>query len=79
MVKVQRQYDEAERFSEGLAPVKMDGKWGFIDKNGVMIIQPKYDYVAGFSNGLSLVGIKNWGKLGYINKDGVEVYSWQYH
>lgn len=28
--------------SEGLIPVDKNGKWGFIDKNGRYVLQPKY-------------------------------------
>lgn len=31
--------DEARSFSEGLAPVRVGKKWGFIDKKGNMTIQ----------------------------------------
>jgi hypothetical protein len=27
-------YDDAGDFSEGLAPVKLNGRWRFIDKSG---------------------------------------------
>ena len=27
-------YDDAISFSEGLAAVKKEGKWGFVDRNG---------------------------------------------
>ena len=42
-------------FSEGLAAVQVDGKWGFIDRTGSMVIPPQFpdyegpDYV--FKNG----------------------------
>ena len=32
-------------FNEGLAPVKIDGKWGFIDKKGNVVIAPQYNEV----------------------------------
>jgi len=35
-------YDEVRSFSEGLAAVSLDGKWGFMDKNGVMVIPHMY-------------------------------------
>lgn len=31
--------DEA-RYKEGLIYVKVNGKWGFIDENGKMVIEP---------------------------------------
>ncbi|EOA6136260.1 WG repeat-containing protein, partial [Campylobacter coli] len=30
-------------FSEGLAGVELNGKWGFIDKSGKIVIEPKFD------------------------------------
>jgi hypothetical protein len=29
-------------FSEGLAAVKVNGKWGIIDKKGKMVIPPQF-------------------------------------
>jgi hypothetical protein len=31
------------KVGEGLAKVKLNGKWGFIDKTGKEIVPPKYD------------------------------------
>src|SRR5690606_9159752 len=40
-----------------LAPARLGGKWGFIDKKGVWEIEPKYDYVwEGFESGVAVVG-----------------------
>ena len=36
------QYDDAYSFSEGLAAVKKDELWGYIDKNGNEILPFKY-------------------------------------
>ena len=40
---IQPQFDEATDFSEGLAAVKIGGKWGFVDKSGKFVI-PLGDY-----------------------------------
>jgi len=42
-------------FSEGLAAVKVGDKWGFLDKNGKMKINPQFSSVYPFSNGLAAV------------------------
>ena len=57
-------------FSEGLAPVmkKKNRKWGYINKKGIVSIEPAYDSVYSFSNGIALV--KNNKKNFYINKKG---------
>jgi hypothetical protein len=73
------------RYSEGLACIDYNGKYGYIDKKGKISITPRFDYAGGFSNGLAVVGIGSWhtddkeeytgdsfflGKYGYINKKG---------
>lgn len=37
-VFVPLEYDEKHDFSDGLAKVKKNGKWGFIDKTGNVVI-----------------------------------------
>ncbi|PMB41302.1 hypothetical protein CEN40_20615 [Fischerella thermalis CCMEE 5205] len=66
---IQAQFDSVGSFSEGLAEVKVDGKWGYIDKSGKIVIQPQFDDVSKFSEGLAKAWIagQNWG---YIDKTG---------
>ena len=65
---VKPQFDQAYQFSEGLAPVTVGGKTGFIDKNGQFIIKPKFDTVYGFKRGKDLVGIGK--KYALIDRNG---------
>lgn len=44
----QQLYDNAEDFYIGKAAVEINGKWGFIDKTGKIIIEPKFDNILGF-------------------------------
>jgi WG containing repeat len=59
-VVIQPQFDWTYSFSEGLAAVRKDGKWGFIDKTGKFVISPQYDEVWSFDNGLCGVGVGEW-------------------
>jgi hypothetical protein len=59
-------FDRAGNFSEGLAAVRKDEKWGFIDKTGKMVIPPQFDAAANFSEETALV--KKGELWGYINK-----------
>ena len=63
-------------FSEGLISVYSDGKWGFMNKKGEMVIKAKYDSVTEFSCGLAGVGVDE--KYGYINTDGELVIPLQF-
>ncbi|HAS42177.1 MAG TPA: hypothetical protein DCS93_16995 [Microscillaceae bacterium] len=60
------QYELISDFSEGLAAVKIGGKWGYINPKGKLVIPAKYTAAASFSEGLAAV---NMGKTGgFINK-----------
>ena len=54
-VMITPQYEDADSFSEGLAAVKKDGKWGYIDETGKTVIPFEYDYAFPFSEGLAVV------------------------
>ncbi len=72
--------DEVWGLSEGLAAVKKDGKEGFIDKTGQVVIDLEYDWAIIFSEGLAKV--EKDGKQGFIDKTGQVVidleYDWVY-
>lgn len=59
-------------FEEGLAAVKLNGKWGFITENGIEIIPVKYEDVGSFSSD-GFAPVKLNGKLGFIDKKGHEI------
>jgi len=56
------------RFSEGRALVKMDGKYGYIDKRGKVIIKARFSSGSEFSEGLAFV--VEGDTRGYVNKSG---------
>ncbi len=70
------QWDGAKDFSEGMAAVKLDGKWGYIDTEGRVIVEPKYDGANSFSEGLAAV--QSGGKWGYIDKTGAVVIAFTF-
>ncbi|EAK0978971.1 WG repeat-containing protein [Campylobacter lari] len=61
---------------------KLNGKWGFIDKNGEIIINPIFDNVSNFKENLASVKIN--GKWGFINESGKFItepifnYAWNF-
>ena len=64
-------YDDILNFSEGLARVRLNDKWGIIDKAGKEVIPLIYDWVDNFSEGLVEVILN--GEVFYINKKGEQV------
>ena len=78
-------YDKVCDFSEGLAGIMKEGKWGFIDKAGREIIPCRYDRVRSFQEGFAAVAVygmeedgdneETYRKLlwGFIDNAGREV------
>ncbi len=61
-------YDNATRFSEGLAGVQINNKWRFINKNDQFVLEPCLDNLHAFSEMSAAVCIDNsWG---FVNRDG---------
>jgi hypothetical protein len=69
-------YDSVQGFKEGFALVKLNSKYGFIDKTGKEITLCKYDYAESFSSELALVKLNS--KYGFIDKTGKEIIPCKY-
>jgi len=52
---IPRMYDSAKGFSCGLAPVKLDGKWGYIDVDNNTIIPFQFDKANSFYEDVAAV------------------------
>lgn len=67
-------YDDVRLFKDGLAPVCIDGLWGYIDANGQLVIDAEYEGVVGsIPNDCydGMVVVKNSeGKYGAYNSKG---------
>lgn len=70
-------YEDVCVFYDGTyAAVKIDGLWGFIDKDGTVVIEPKYEDARSFVNGLAAVQYA--GQWGYIDSTGKLVIDTQF-
>ncbi|WP_017656110.1 WG repeat-containing protein [Fortiea contorta] len=68
-------------FVSGLAVINVNGKYGYIDKTGKIVIPPQFDQAKAFSEGLAAVelrenGISNWG---YIDLTGKTIITPQFY
>ncbi|HYL98798.1 MAG TPA: WG repeat-containing protein, partial [Blastocatellia bacterium] len=61
-------YEGAADFSQGLAAVEIDGKWGYIDTRGRIVIKPRFTQASSFADGQACVAMN--GRIGFINRSG---------
>jgi antitoxin component YwqK of YwqJK toxin-antitoxin module len=72
-------YEGADDFDNGLAQVKLHGKWGVIDRNENVIVPFRYDNMFSFGetyDGLALVSMNK--KEGLIDRTGREIIPVRY-
>jgi hypothetical protein len=71
-VVIEPQYPAAGRFSEGFAPVVLEGtdEYGYINESGVVVIQPQFAIASPFSEGLAAVRLGAVSRDGYIDSTG---------
>lgn len=62
--------------SDELYPFEKDGKWGFIDNTGTVVIPFEYDGAFSFSEGLA--SVEKDGKYGFIDNTGTVVIPFEY-
>lgn len=78
--------EEQEAINDIRFRIVVNGKYGFCDKDGRVVVEPQYDYATDFSEGLARVFIGKTsdcseqfsGKWGFIDIDGNVVIKIQY-
>ncbi len=61
-------FESPGTFRNGMAPVRKEGQWGYIDKKGNWIIEPRFTAARSFREGFAAVRTPDgWG---YINTNG---------
>ena len=53
--------------------MRQSGRWGFVDPNGKLVINPQFDEAESFANGLARV--KMDGRFGYVNASGKYIWN----
>lgn len=64
-------FDTVLNPTEGIMPVRKDGKWGFVNHRGKLIVDCLYDKVTNFNEGIAAV--EKDSKVKFINKKGKDL------
>jgi hypothetical protein len=74
-VVIKPAFNLVHSFSEGLAAVQIAGAWGYVDKTGQLVVEPRdLTRAEDFHHGLALAVTRD-GRWGYINKAGKYVWG----
>jgi hypothetical protein len=73
-----RNFDEIGNFEEGFASIKVDGKYGFVDTDRSVVIEPRFHSVHNFENGMAGVQDDANNKWGFVDKTGRVVIPCQF-
>lgn len=75
-------YQECKNFSEGLAPVKFNNKWGYINTKNEVVIPFVFDrarhFYEGYASVQKIIDGEDEGKWGIIDKDGTPITGFKY-
>lgn len=74
-IAIPMQYEDGSDFSEGLAAVKIGGKWGFIEPSGRFVIEPRFALGGFFRDGFAFVELVG-NKEAIIDRKGDAIRSW---
>jgi hypothetical protein len=75
---VEPKFEQADPLGDGLARVKLDGKFGFIDRAGHFAIDPVFDMAWWFEPGIGRTSAERDGIVGVIDKAGSWVFQTNY-
>ncbi len=66
---IEFKYEDADVFSDGLARVKLNGKYGYIDRTGDLVFPPLFQAASKFGNGVARIAYG--GKVAFLDKFGI--------
>lgn len=76
-IVIEPQFEDAKKFSDGLAAVKSQDLWGYIDINAEFVIEPNFVFANNFSDGFALVSEDNQVCY-FINKSGNRAFDYTF-
>jgi hypothetical protein len=68
VLQIPQKFEVAQPFSEGLAAVRVNGRYGFIDKSGMVVVAPRFQAAGSFTGEYAEVRLN--GASGIINREG---------
>ncbi|MCL1933774.1 MAG: WG repeat-containing protein [Candidatus Azobacteroides sp.] len=64
------EYDAISNYSEGIATVAKNGKWGYVSDGGTKILAPEYDAAYPFSEGRGVLASKDGTLVAVVDQTG---------
>jgi hypothetical protein len=64
------EFEDNGGFVDGLAPVRIRGRWGYVDPSGKPVLAPRWSEAGDFSEGLAPVKVWETDRCGYVDRTG---------
>jgi len=64
------EYDAISNYSEGIATVAKNGKWGYVSDKGTEILAPEYDVAYPFSEGMGVLASNDGTLIAIVDQTG---------
>lgn len=71
-------YEKATEFQNGVAVIRMNNKWGIINRKGITLVRPKYSRIEDFENGYAKVELEGVSGLSDIKGDMIVQPGFEY-
>ena len=75
-LKIEAKFDDAKKFTQGIAPAKLNGNWGYINEMGNAVIDFQFEDAQAFTN--KLAAVKKFEQWGFIDKNGKIIINYQF-
>jgi hypothetical protein len=70
-IVIEPRFEKKGRFSDGVAAIRLDGRWGYVDRHGTLVIEPRFEHADAFRHGLGLVEYGD--SAAYIDRSGTVI------
>jgi len=71
-------YEKATEFQNGVAVIRMNNKWGIINRKGITLVRPKYSRIEDFENGYAKVQLEGVSGLSDIKGEMIVQPGFEY-
>jgi hypothetical protein len=75
VVVIPLEFEATRFFTEELAAAKKWRRWGYLDRDGRWVLEPRFTFTTGFADGLAVIQLEENGPYGFIDRAGTAPFN----